>query len=80
MNILDSRNHEPQVISLATAFLVIQPQGAEIESILGYVWKFVSSVGEDELLDVLTKNEKLFTVVEVDSVQLWFYCGFKSMP
>jgi hypothetical protein len=70
-------NHEPQIISLVTAFLVIHPQGTDIESILSYVRKFVPTVAEGELLDVLTKNEKLFTD---ENEQLWFYSVFKSMP
>lgn len=77
---LDSESNEPQIISFATAFLVIHPQGAEIESLLTYVQQFVATTSEGELLDVLMKNEKLFISNEVDNVQLWFYNGFKMMP
>jgi hypothetical protein len=70
-------NHEPQIISLVTAFLVIHPQGADLESILSYVRKFVPTIGEGDLLDVLTKNEKLFSD---ENEQLWFYSVFRSMP
>lgn len=80
MHSSDSGTFEAQIVSLATAFLVIHPQGAEIESILSYVRKFAAAVDEGELLDVLNKNEKLFTVVAVDSEQLWFYSGFKATP
>jgi hypothetical protein len=79
-NNLDSESNEPQIISLATAFLVIHPQGADIESLLVYVHQFDASISEGELIDALTKNEKLFVSNEVENVQFWFYNGFKMMP
>lgn len=80
LNNLESENNEPQIISLATAFLVIHPQGASLDSLLVYIQQFVAMASEGELLDVLMKNEKLFTTDEVENVQLWFFNGFKLMP
>lgn len=76
MHSIDSTN-EPQIISLATAFLVIHPLGCKVDSIHAYVHQFVASIGESEVLDVLNKNEKLFTCSVVENNQLWFYSGFK---
>lgn len=76
---VDAGNHqfEPQIISLATAFLVIHPQGVDIESIFMYVRQFVMPIAESEILDVLKRNEKLFNFIDENKLQLWFYCGFK---
>lgn len=78
-NNLDSDIIEPQIISLATAFLVIHPQGAEIESLLAYIQQYVTTTNESEVLDVLSKNEKIF-VSNDDDNQQWFFNGFKTMP
>lgn len=78
--VLESESNDPQIISLATAFLVIHPQGASLNSLLVYIQQFVATISEGELLEVLMKNEKLFAANEVDNVQLWFYNGFKMMP
>lgn len=70
-------NNEPQIISFATAFLVIQPKGANLESLLDYVQQFVPTTTEAEVNDALTRHSKLF--VESDDA-LWFFSGFKKMP
>lgn len=74
-------SNEPQIISFATAFLVIQPKGANLESLLDYVQQFVPSTTEAEVNDVLTRHGKLFVESSVDESQaLWFFSGFKKMP
>lgn len=74
-------NNEPQIISFATAFLVIQPKGANLESLLDYVQQFVPSTTEAEVNDVLTRHSKLFVESSVDeSHSLWFFTGFKKTP
>lgn len=68
--------HEPQVVSFATAFLVIHPKGIELEHLLRYVQQFVPTLCESELHDVLTKNEILFCTTNEGSK--WLYCGFSN--
>lgn len=77
-NNLELCGHEPILISLSTAFLVIHPNGVEIDAILAYLQQFVTPlINQSELHDVLTKNEKIFNV---DEDSKWFYIGFKKMP
>lgn len=78
LNHLEAGGNEPQLISLATAYLVIHPKGAELEPLFVYVQQFLASTSESELHDVLVKNEKLFSTTNESSK--WFYNGFKKMP
>lgn len=74
-------SNEPQLISFATAYLVIHPKGANLESLLAYVQQFVPSTTETELNDVLMRNSKLFVDGASDeSPALWFFSGFKTLP
>jgi hypothetical protein len=65
---------EAQVISLATAFLVIHPQGAASDAIHAYVHEFAVGVSEHELVDVLVRHEKIFRHGGEDG--RWHYQGF----
>jgi len=76
LNHAEMSSNEPQLISLATAYLVIHPKGAELESLLAYMQQFISSLTENEVHGVLSKNEKLFC----DDSSRWFYNGFNKMP
>lgn len=67
---------EPQLISLATAFLVIHPKGAELESLVAYMQQFMPTVAEADINDVLFKHEKLFTTES----SKWIFNGFKKLP
>lgn len=69
---------EAQLVSLATAFLVIHPDGARVADILGYVREFIgSSVEETELVDVLVKNGRVFRCREDgDEGARWGLEGF----
>lgn len=64
---------EAQLISLATAFLVIHPHGTTVDALLSYVHEFGGSMSESELLDILVKHEKLF---RVDVDRKLHFCGF----
>jgi hypothetical protein len=79
-NHLEMMNNEPQIISFATAYLVIHPKGADFEPLFAYVQQFVPSTNESELRDVLIKNEKLFISNLNDDESKWFYNGFIKMP
>lgn len=74
LNQLDLESHEAQVVSFATAFLVIQPKGIELQEVFRYVQQFVPTLSESELQNVLTKNEKLFCFSSESS---WSYGGFQ---
>lgn len=76
LNHAEMSSNEPQLISLATAYLVIHPKGAELESLLAYMHQFVPSSTESEVHAVLSKNEKLFC----DDNSRWFFNGFNKMP
>lgn len=71
-----SSSTEPQLISFATAYLVIHPNGAEFDAILNYVEQFLSNTDANELQEVFLKNEKLFSVDE--SGKKWFFAGFNQ--
>lgn len=79
LNHLELFSHNSQVVSFATAILVIQPNGIDLLDVLRYVQQFVPTLSENELQDVLMKNEKLFSKNSEGSK--WFYCGFNNkMP
>lgn len=59
-----SVNNELQLISLATAYLVIHPKGADLDPLLSYVQQFIPTTNETELCEVLSKNPKLFSTTE----------------
>ncbi|KAL7012440.1 hypothetical protein ACKWTF_014853 [Chironomus riparius] len=77
-NIEICSHSEAQLVSLATVFLVIHPNGVKIDAILGYISELITGISESEILDVLVKNEKIFRYFEDDGK--WQYCGFKSLP
>jgi hypothetical protein len=68
---------EAQVISLATAFLVIHPNGAAIDAIHSYAHDFVVGVSEQDVVDVLVKHERIFKLSGEDG--RWQYYGFSLM-
>jgi hypothetical protein len=75
---------EAQIISFATAFLVIHPKGAKFDSIFSYLQQFIHSLNDNDVYEVLMKHEKLFYTSDViksenKNVQLWSYKGFQ-MP
>lgn len=76
-------SHEPAIISLTTAFLVIHPKGATFESIYSYVQQYLQTITGNDLYDVLNKHEKLFYTSNVKSEtkddQMWSFKGFQ-MP
>ena len=65
---------EAHLVSLATAFLVIHPNGASIEAVLNYIQEFSTATSENELVDVLVKHEKVF---RIDGDGKWHFWGFK---
>lgn len=75
-NNLETCCNESLLVSLSTAFLVIHPNGAEIESLFSYVQQFAESTSRNELQEVLVKNEKLFS----EDGSKWLYTGFMKMP
>lgn len=68
-------SNDALLISLSTAFLVIHPNGATLEDVVGYVRQFIEAMTQGELLEVLTRNVKLFST---DDTSRWFYVGFKQ--
>lgn len=64
---------EAQILSLASAFLVIHPNGAEIEKVLEYIQRFYCATTESELVDVLVKHERIFNL---DGDRKVHFCGF----
>lgn len=78
LNHLELGGSDSQLISLATAYLVIHPKGAELEPLFVYVQQFLPSTSESELHNMLMRNEKLFCATSESSK--WFYNGFKKMP
>lgn len=73
----DVGTSEVHLVSLATAFLVIHPHGATIETVLEYIHEFCNSTSEEELVDVLVKHERIFNI---DGEEKWHFCGFKVQP
>jgi septal ring factor EnvC (AmiA/AmiB activator) len=71
-----SNSTESQLISFATAYLVIHPKGADFNAILNYVEQFLSNTTANELQEVFLKNEKLFSTDE--SGKKWFFTGFNQ--
>lgn len=69
---------EAQLVSLATVYLVIHPNGAKIDAILEYLNEFIIGISESEIIDVLVKNEKIFRYFENDGK--WQYNGFRNLP
>lgn len=76
-NHLEMKSFEPQLISLSTAYLVIHPNGVELESLFAYVQQFMPCIGEGDVQEALMKNEKLFYINESSR---WIYNGFKNLP
>lgn len=76
-NHLEMRVFEPQLISLSTVYLVIHPNGVELESLFAYVQQFMPSIGEGDLQEALMKNGKLFCINENSR---WIFNGFKNLP
>lgn len=74
-NNLELTHNDSQIISLATAYLVIHPKGSGIESLLMYVQQYAPITTEAELHYVLMRNGKLFCREEGST--LWFYIGFR---
>lgn len=77
-NIDFSSHSDAQLISLATAYLVIHPNGAKLDAIYGYINEFIIGINEHEIIDVLVKNEKVFRYYENEAK--WQFCGFKNLP
>jgi hypothetical protein len=75
VNNVESNSNESQLISFATAYLVIHPRGAELDAVLNYIEQFLPTISGIELQDVLVKNEKIFSADEAG--KKWFFAGFK---
>lgn len=73
-NVDASSKIDAQLISLATAFLVIHPNGSTIEAIHSYTHEFMMATGEQELADVLVKHERIFKLD--DDGKRWHFVGF----
>lgn len=67
------RNLEAKLVSLCTAYLLIQPHGATLTGLWSYIHQFCASTQPDQVTQVLGKHDELFT--KTDNGQ-WKFVGF----